>query len=396
MNLKDRWRGLSARQKRFLVVASVSGGLILFAVVGVLLRGEKRQPIERQVKPQVLTPAPSLLKKDLYQESLRDLARRDEEILEIRKLVEDMKREKEQRESTDSQRPTPAAKSPESASALQEIRSAGRSAPLANYPPPPPPFPGAGASHVPPPPPPPEPIAVIGGIAHVSSPAQTDREDKKKASRQSVYLPPSFMAATLLSGLDAPTVEAARGNPVPVLLRVKDLAVLPNSVKADLKGCFVIADGVGNLADERAHLQLVSLSCISRKGEAIIDQKVKGFVVDEDGKIGLKGQVVAKMGANIARSMLAGFFGGAADAISATSTITSTSPLGTTQTIPSGEIFRVGAASGVSQGFKDIQKFYLDLAKQTMPVIEVGATKDITLVIQEGVTLEIRDAGGSW
>lgn len=395
MSFKDRWRGLSARHKRFIVVATVSGGLILFAVVGVLLRGEKRQPVERQIKPQVLTPAPSLLKKDLYQESLRDLARRDEELSEIRRLVEEMQREKNQKGSTLNQYPAAGMAAPERAQPQQEVRPSGRTAPLANYPPPPP-LPGSGTGVLLPPPPPPEPIAVVGGIAHISAPIQAEREDKKKVVRQSVYLPPSFMAATLLSGLDAPTVEAARGNPMPVLLRVKDLAVLPNSVKADLKGCFVIADGVGNLADERAHLQLVSLSCISRRGEAVIDQKVKGFVVDEDGKIGLKGQVVAKMGANIARSMLAGFFGGAADAISATSTVTSTSPLGTTQTIPSGDILRVGAASGISHGFKDVQKFYLDLAKQTMPVIEVGATKDITLVIQEGVTLEIRETGGAW
>ena len=45
------------------------------------------------------------------------------------------------------------------------------------------------------------------------------------------------MAATLLSGLDAPTSEGAKGNPAPVFIRVRDLAVLPNRVKANLKGC---------------------------------------------------------------------------------------------------------------------------------------------------------------
>ena len=59
-----------------------------------------------------------------------------------------------------------------------------------------------------------------------------------------------------MSGLDAPTTSEAKGNPVPVLLRVKTPAVLPNSVKANLKGCFVIADGKGNLATERAELLL--------------------------------------------------------------------------------------------------------------------------------------------
>ncbi len=102
------------------------------------------------------------------------------------------------------------------------------------------------------------------------------------------------MRRPLLSGLDAPTVESAKGNPVPVLLRIKDLAILPNKVKADLKGCFVIAEGQGNLADERAHLRLVNLSCLSRKGQAVIDQKIKGFVVDSE-EDRLRGTVVSKM-----------------------------------------------------------------------------------------------------
>ena len=202
------------------------------------------------------------------------------------------------------------------------------------------------------------------------------------------------MEATLLSGLDAPTTSDAKGNPVPVLIRIKTPAVLPNSVKANLKGCFVIADGKGNLSTERAELVLVSLSCLDRKGQAVVDQKIKGFVVDEDGKIGLRGKVVSKMGSLIARSMVAGFFGGAGDAIKASATTTSISPLGSTQAIDAKNIGIAGAGAGLSNAFKEIEKFYMELARQTMPVIEVGATKQVTLVISEGVNLDIKKVQG--
>jgi conjugal transfer pilus assembly protein TraB len=244
--------------------------------------------------------------------------------------------------------------------------------------------------------PPYTPETEIGDISIVShsgsgKTAKVEADDKKKdTTTGSVYLPPSFMEATLLSGLDAPTTSEAKGNPVPVLLRVKTPAVLPNSVKANLKGCFVIADGKGNLATERAELLLVSLSCLDRKGQAVVDQKIKGFVVDEDGKIGLRGRVVAKMGSMIARSMLAGFFGGAGDAIKAAATTLTVGPLGTTQTVDPKDIAMSGAGSGLSSGFKEIQKFYMELARQTMPVIEVGATKLVTLVISEGINLDIK------
>ena len=211
-----------------------------------------------------------------------------------------------------------------------------------------------------------------------------------------VYLPPSFMEATLLSGLDAPTAGAAKGNPVPVLIRVKAPAVLPNDIKAELTGCFVIADGKGNLATERAELTLVSISCLDRKGKALIDQKLKGFVVDGDGKIGLRGRIVAKFGSLVARSMLAGFLVGAGDAFKAAATTSSISPLGTTQTLNTNQIGMAAAGNGLSEGFKEIQKFYMELAEATMPIVEIGPTKRITLVVSEGTNLEIKKLKGEY
>jgi conjugal transfer pilus assembly protein TraB len=253
----------------------------------------------------------------------------------------------------------------------------------------------------------PPPDQVMGDIQLVSassridgkqpnSPSSTeDSKDKKKGLRE-VYLPPSFMEATLLSGLDAPTAGAAKGNPVPVLIRVKAPAVLPNDVKAELTGCFVIADGKGNLSTERAELTLVSISCLDRKGKALIDQKVKGFVVDADGKIGLRGRIVAKFGSVVARSMLAGFLVGAGDAFKASATTNSVSPLGITQTLNTSQIGTAALGNGLSEGFKEVQKFYMELAEASMPIVEIGPTKHITLVVSEGINLEIKKLKGDY
>ena len=64
------------------------------------------------------------------------------------------------------------------------------------------------------------------------------------------------MEGTLLSGMYAPANEGGKGEPLPGLIRIKNLAILPNSVKADLKGCFVIVEAHGSLFDERAHIRL--------------------------------------------------------------------------------------------------------------------------------------------
>jgi len=204
-------------------------------------------------------------------------------------------------------------------------------------------------------------------------------------------LPPSFMEAKLLTGFDASTSGKGTNNPEPLLLRIQTPAVLPNDIKANLKGCFVIAEAVGRLDKERADVRLVSLSCLSNEGRAIIDTPVKGFVTDSDSKVGLSGRVVSRMGAATARTIVAGFFGGMGDMLKATATNQSTSALGTTTSVDSAQIAKYSLGGGLSEGSASLHDFYLSLAKQATPVIEVGATKKITVIISEGKELEIRE-----
>ena len=409
------WNNLSGNQRRNAVWVGAVCAFIAVYLLGSMAmnRGKSTLPV-KSAKHATLDIEPKLLEKSQFLESQKEIAKRDDKLAELQQKLDEITREKKGEVVAPPQMqtgtsPTLPGDTRIAATALQQSQSqkagSGRTVMSKQPLPPPPPIPQSNISLPPLPataqgmpagqlPSPPE--TEIGDITIVShsgsgKSAKVEAEDKKKDTATGlVYLPPSFMEATLLSGLDAPTTSEAKGNPVPVLLRVKTPAVLPNSVKANLKGCFVIADGKGNLATERAELLLVSLSCLDRKGQAVVDQKIKGFVVDEDGKIGLRGRVVAKMGSMIARSMLAGFFGGVGDAVKASATTLAVSPLGTTQTVDPKDIAMSGVGSGLSSGFKEIQKFYMELARQTMPVIEVGATKPVTLVISEGINLEIK------
>ncbi len=215
-------------------------------------------------------------------------------------------------------------------------------------------------------------------------------EDKKKG-KNSIYLPPSFMEATLLTGLDAETVASANGEPEPVLLRIKNLAILPNRIKANLKGCFIIAHGFGKLSKEAVMLRLVTLSCLSKTGHSVIDQPIKGWVAGSSSKNGVKGRVVHKMGESIAFAAIAGLFGGAGNALSTSARTSSTSPLGTTQIIDTDKIERAALGGALASGSKEIQKLYLELARQATPVIEMLPGQTVTVIISEGVHLEIKE-----
>jgi len=232
---------------------------------------------------------------------------------------------------------------------------------------------------------------IIGEISVLSNQEATTVESDQKKKARTVYLPPSFMEAKLLTGFDAATSGQGKNNPEPLLLRIQTPAVLPNDVKTNLAGCFVMAEAVGRLDKERADVRLVSLSCLSNEGKAIIDTPVKGFVTDADSKVGLSGRVVSKMGAATARTIVAGFFGGMGDMLKATATTQSVSPLGTTTTVDSSQVAKYGVGGGLSEGARSLHDFYLSLARQATPVIEVGAAKEITVIVSEGKELEIRE-----
>lgn len=235
----------------------------------------------------------------------------------------------------------------------------------------------------------------VGSIVH--EPIRVDESinttDATLAAQKKtiVKLPPGFMNGFLLTGMDAMTIEGSSDSPEPMMIRVQAPAVLPNSVKANLDGCFVIAEGYGNLATHRVDARLKSLNCINYKNRTFISENIKGYVQDMDGKRGIKGQVVHRAGALIARSMIAGAFEGIGNATTAASQITSVSAFGQTNTTNSNEMTKSALGGAISSGAKDIRGLFLQLARQSSPVIEVGSAKQISVVITQLVHLKIQE-----
>ncbi|OIR25632.1 TraB/VirB10 family protein [Bathymodiolus thermophilus thioautotrophic gill symbiont] len=233
----------------------------------------------------------------------------------------------------------------------------------------------------------------IGGIVHEEYEAEEEIAKSKQDSQKKriIKLPPSFMKGFLLTGMDAMTIEGSNDTPEPMMIRVQAPAMLPNDVKANLKGCFVVAEGYGNLATHRVDARLRSLSCINLKGNSVIFEKIKGYVQDGDGKRGIKGVPVHRAGALIARSMIAGAFEGIGNAITGSAQTTSISALGNTNSTPSSNLSKAALGGGISAGAKDVRSLFLQLAKQSSPIIEIGAAKKISVVITELVELKIQE-----
>ncbi|MFZ2633651.1 MAG: TraB/VirB10 family protein [Desulfosalsimonadaceae bacterium] len=390
--IRKKWAGISPKKQKAIVISFFTVLILGFAAAGYHSRQTRHmnsKPVQVSKNTKDISLNTDLIEKSLFRQAQDTINQQGKIIADMRKEIAGVKAatERNAQEAFSQETRQPALPPPPD----MAMGPAGNPIPepmtMTNYGMVPPPISHDNKA----------PDAPIGGIAVVSSPdapeVKSEDGDKKKFQ---IYLPPSFMEATLLSGLDAPTTTAGKSDPVPVLLRIKDLAILPNKVRGDLKGCFVLAEGKGNLASERVEVRLVTLSCVSKKGQSVIDQTVKGYIVDEDGKAGLRGIVSAKMGAMLARSALAGFIGGMGEAVQTSSMDFETTAMGTQTQVWSDtdtkNIVKGGIGGGISKSADQLEKFYLQLAEQTLPIIQVGATKTVTVVISEGINLEVKDA----
>lgn len=219
-------------------------------------------------------------------------------------------------------------------------------------------------------------------------PDKASEKDKKNTT----YLPSgTFARAVLLGGADAPTGGQAQTDPVPALLKLQDNAVLPNQFRAKVKECFILGSGFGDISSERAMIRLESFSCVLKEGK-VIDLPAKGYVVSEDGKAGLRGRLVTKQGQIIANALLTGILSGFGQALQQSGMSYSTSALGSVGTISGmGNQLRSGFGAGIGRAMDRISRYYIKLAEQLFPVIEIDAGRVVEIVLTKGLEIELED-----
>jgi len=280
----------------------------------------------------------------------------------------------------------------------KELANSNKASPLSNNPSVPPPierYPQAQTEYVPQsgfaPPPLSQKLAepsTVGGVGFMEFSPVSKKKDT--AQMEEYYLPPSFFSAKLLTGIDAQTSKEGAEEPKQIMFMVDAPAVLPNHIREELSGCFVMANANGDLGTERIETIVVNLSCVSADGNAVIDQPVLGFVNDMDGKRDMAGTVVSKEG-----SKLAWLFG--ATIVSAVGVETSLAgvdqsqtALGSVNTFDPSKSLQRSLGGGIKDTSDEYKTIILDYIRQSAPVVEVGPMKDVTVVIQEGVWLKIK------
>ncbi|MCF7990938.1 MAG: conjugal transfer protein TrbI [Thiohalocapsa sp.] len=178
----------------------------------------------------------------------------------------------------------------------------------------------------------------------------------------------SILQGVFLSGMDAPTGRAARQDPYPALLRLKHDAILPNRFRADIRECFLLVGGYGDLGSERVYLRAESINCVRRDGRTI-EVAIDGYAVGEDGKVGVRGRLVNKQGQVIGRAMQVSFLQGFSRLFSTVPVTTVASGGGAVpyQQVFSTESLQGAAIAGTGKALDRLAEYYLDLAECLVP-----------------------------
>lgn len=203
----------------------------------------------------------------------------------------------------------------------------------------------------------------------------------------------SIVSGVLLTGMDAPTGSGARQDPFPATIRINKEAILPNRFRADIRECFMLISGHGDLSSERAYLRSETISCVREDG-GVIETGLKGYASGEDGKAGVRGRLVSKQGSIIAKSLMAGFMSGAAEAFDVDPVpVLQTSNSGETQQYQSNydpKLVQGAVSQGASSAMERIAEFYIEMAEGMYPVIEISAGRQIDVIVTSGAQLKIQ------
>lgn len=203
------------------------------------------------------------------------------------------------------------------------------------------------------------------------------------------YVPAgTYVPGILTSGVVAPTSTEAQGNPLPILVRLVGKGTLPRGFPSDLKDAVVMGSCYGDLSSERALCRLHKLSLTERNGE-IFESPVEGWILGEDGRPGLKGDVVDRAGKVAREALVAGILSGMAgffqqQASQSSSPATLLTPQKSLE-VP--DLMKGGAARGASSALEKLADFSIRRAEQMQPVILIASGRRVDVVFKEGLDL---------
>ena len=157
----------------------------------------------------------------------------------------------------------------------------------------------------------------------------------------------------------------------------------------DIRDCRFIAAAWGDLSSERGMARTDSLTCII--AGVPVEMAVKGQVIGEDGKAGVRGRLVTKQGQLLANALLAGIADGIGQAFQQSASTQSISGFGLTSSVAPAQVGRAALGGGIANAGNALEQYYLKAADKLFPVIEVDGGRTVEVLITKGAVYQAPD-----
>lgn len=228
----------------------------------------------------------------------------------------------------------------------------------------------------------------------ITSQAEIEKDFLNKESNNEEKVPDSYHLSTglsqvyMITGAYAPAFQEGDAEPLPVLFEAEGEIIVPNNYLSSVDKCFLLGSAKGNMNSQTASIKLVSISCLlGDDANFRIEGPISGWVIGENGIPGIHGELLHKNGAWLARTFVSGFLETFANAIggsgSGTRVVYDTTKSASSDNMTTiNDSLTAAGGRGVSTVFNKLGQYYLKMAEQIFPVIEVkgGRTVDILLI----------------
>ncbi|WP_371220415.1 TraB/VirB10 family protein [Orientia tsutsugamushi] len=218
-------------------------------------------------------------------------------------------------------------------------------------------------------------------------------ESEQKKNVENYVTSGSSARAVLLTGVVVGTGTNSSSSPEPIVLQLLDTAILYNKYKTDqIKNAILIGSCNGEMSSERAKCRIETLSVVNNQGD-IIEKKVEGWLIGEDGRSGIKGIVVDKSSNIAGMAALNGVFSSIAKFLQSKAIKPDMLPTlnlvagGQQQEFQIGDALQSGAYAGASNAFDKLADFAIKRADSMSPVVLIASGRVIDVVFKKGFDL---------
>ncbi|MGF1916703.1 conjugal transfer protein TraB [Vibrio splendidus] len=200
------------------------------------------------------------------------------------------------------------------------------------------------------------------------------------------YVPAgSFVTAVMTGGANANAGVSGQSSTSPVLFEMLNGGFLPNGKHTKLKGCTMTGSAYGDISSSRGIVRGSRLSCV-RHDNSILDIPVEATVFNF-GKNGIAGTAIMRNGKIIQSAGIAGILSGLGNAATGMSQTQSVSALGSTSSVDPSKMGLNVLGSATSEVASKLSDYYLKLAEQYHPDIEIRQGAVVNIVFLKGFPL---------